>query len=418
MGRFTLSCSKPLYLASLYEPPNTTSQPREALESSYNKLITLHRRSSPNIIIGGDFNLPGIDWETWQTGCTNKSQHEVLLYFLLRNSHSQLISQATRPTSNNILDLLMTSSPNLIENKQAIPSISDHLAIIFDANLKPHIPKKPSRKVYQFHKANKISLKMKAKAVLDKFVKSDPTKNDINTIWCAVKGILNNLLNDYVPYRTIKSRYNLPWITNEIKRSMRKRDRHFLRARKSNSDTDWSNFRKFRNSVAKSIISSHINYIDNIIGSNLVENPKCFWSYVKLRRTDNIGVLTLKTGTKVCNSDIYKAEALNYHFHSVFSIPKGKITLFDGVSPIESIPSLSIDEYGALSQPRRLDPNKTHGPDELSPQLLKLVAEELTPALTIIFQQSYDLSSSPKDWNCAIVTPIYKKGLRSDPSNY
>ena len=43
-----------------------------------------------------------------------------------------------------------------------------------------------------------------------------------------------------------------------------------------------------------------------------------------------------------------------------------------------------------------------------------LVAEELAPALKIIFQQSYDLSSTPKDWNSAIVTPIYKKGLKSD----
>ena len=41
--------------------------------------------------------------------------------------------------------------------------VTDHLAIIFDVNLKLHIPKKPSRKVYQFHKADKISLKMKLK---------------------------------------------------------------------------------------------------------------------------------------------------------------------------------------------------------------------------------------------------------------
>ena len=271
--------------------------------------------------------------------------------------------------------------------------------------------------MYQFHKADKISLKMKAKAALDKFLKSDPTKNDINTNWCTIKSILNNLLNDYVPYKSTKSRHNLQWITNEIKCSMRKRDILFLRARKSNSNTDWSNFRKFRNSVAKSIILSHKNYINNIIGSNLVENPKCFWSYVKLKRTDNIGVLTLKTGTKVCNSDIDKAEALNNHFHSVFSIPKGKITLFDGVSPFESIPSLSIDACDVLSQLRRLNPNKAHVPDELSPQLLKLVAVELAPALTIIFQQSYDQSSTPKDWNSAIATPIYMKGIKSDPSN-
>ena len=149
------SDSKPLYLASFYKPPNTTSQPLEALVSSYKKLITHHKRSSPNIINGGDFNLPGIDWETWQTGCTNKSQHEVLLDFLLNNSLSQLISQAIRPTSNSILGLLITSSPNHIENTQTVPGISHHHAIIFDDNLKPHIPKKPSRKVYQFHKADK-----------------------------------------------------------------------------------------------------------------------------------------------------------------------------------------------------------------------------------------------------------------------
>ena len=128
----------------------------------------------------------------------------MLLDFLLDNSLSQLISQATRPTSNNILDLLITSSQNLIENIQAVPGISDHLAIIFNVNLKPHMPRKPSRKVYQFHKADEISLKMKAKAVLDKFIKSDPTKNDINTNWCAIKSFLNNLLNVYVPYKITK----------------------------------------------------------------------------------------------------------------------------------------------------------------------------------------------------------------------
>ena len=49
---------------------------------------------------------------------------------------------------------------------------------------------------------------------------------------------------------------------------------------------------------------------------------------------------------------------------------------------------------------------------------IKPVAEELALALTIIFQQSYDLSSIPKGWNSAIDTPIYKKGLKSDRFNY
>ena len=148
--------------------------------------------------------------------------------------------------------------------------------MIFDVNLRPHMPRKPSRKLYQYHKADKISLKMKAKAGLDKCMKSDPTKNDINANWCTIKSILNNLLNDYVPYKTTKSRHILPWITNEIKRSMKKLDRLFLRARKSNSTIARSNLRTFINSVDKSIILSHKNNINNIIGSNLVEKRKAY----------------------------------------------------------------------------------------------------------------------------------------------
>ena len=109
--------------------------------------------------------------------------------------------------------------------------------MIVDFNLKHHMPKKPSRNVHQFNKADKISLKMNAKAALDIFIKSDPTKNDINTNWCTIKRILNNVLNEYVPYRTTKSRHNLPWIRNELKRSIRKRDRVLPRARKQNSNT-------------------------------------------------------------------------------------------------------------------------------------------------------------------------------------
>ena len=71
--------------------------------------------------------------------------------------------------------------------------ISNQVAIIVDANLKLHIPENLIGRVFQFHKAVKILLKMKAKAVLDKFIKSYATKNDINTNWCTIKCILNNL---------------------------------------------------------------------------------------------------------------------------------------------------------------------------------------------------------------------------------
>ena len=73
---------------------------------------------------------------------------------------------------------------------QTVPVISDYLVIIFDVNLKCHIPREPIRKVFHFHKADEISLKMKAEAVFEKFINFDPAKNDINPNWYIYLSIL------------------------------------------------------------------------------------------------------------------------------------------------------------------------------------------------------------------------------------
>ncbi len=42
----------------------------------------------------------------------------------------------------------------------------------------------------------------------------------------------------------------------------------------------------------------------------------------------------------------------------------------------------------------------------------------MAPALNIIFRRSLDEGEVPEDWKTANVTPIFKKGTKSDPGNY
>ena len=42
----------------------------------------------------------------------------------------------------------------------------------------------------------------------------------------------------------------------------------------------------------------------------------------------------------------------------------------------------------------------------------------MAPILTLIFQASLDQGILPSDSKAANVTPVYKKGKRTDPSNY
>ena len=65
-----------------------------------------------------------------------------------------------------------------------------------------------------------------------------------------------------------------------------------------------------------------------------------------------------------------------------------------------------------------LNPNKSPGNDGFHPKVLKELSKELGEAVAIIFQKSHDTGKLPKDWKEAQVTPIFKKGDKSEPGNY
>ena len=65
-----------------------------------------------------------------------------------------------------------------------------------------------------------------------------------------------------------------------------------------------------------------------------------------------------------------------------------------------------------------LIPNKETGPDNISGHFLKELHEELTPTQTLIFQASLHQGQVPTIWKDAFITPLFKKGDRSKPSNY
>ena len=215
-----------------------------------------------------------------------------------------------------------------------------------------------------------------------------------------------------------KSRFHLPWITSSLKRHMRKRDRLFKKARNLPSTSSWHAYRQYRNKVAKLVNHAHQEYINNVIGNSLTENPKSFWSYVKLKRSENIGIPPLRNDSKLYASDKDKAECLNSYFQSVFTKEQNQQAHMNGPSPYAKIGHLHVHRPGVEKQLLQLNPTKASGPDELSPRLLKLIAHEIAPALAFLFQQSFNTGIVPKPWKQAFVTPIHKSGDKCNPSNY
>ena len=87
-------------------------------------------------------------------------------------------------------------------------------------------------------------------------------------------------------------------------------------------------------------------------------------------------------------------------------------------SPYPKMPDISITAEGIDKLLVGLNPHKAAGPDKFKPIVLQTLHKELTPILQLIIQRSLDTGKLPDIWKDANESPIFKKGKKSDPSNY
>jgi len=66
----------------------------------------------------------------------------------------------------------------------------------------------------------------------------------------------------------------------------------------------------------------------------------------------------------------------------------------------------------------KLKDGKAPGDDGIIPEFLKKLASVMLQPLAIILRKSYAEGVVPQEWKRANITPLFKKGSRSDPGNY
>ena len=195
---------------------------------------------------------------------------------------------------------------------------------------------------------------------------------------------------------------------------MHKKKQHaYNRYRKSDTKENLTNFQDLRKTTHKETRRSYRKYINSIC----MDSSKKFWSYVKCLRQDAMGIPTLKKNGVFESDNTVKATILNDHFKSVFTQEDDILPQLPPTS-FPPIPNITVSVSGVTKLLSDLNPHKATGPDGIPARILKVAAEEIAPALSIIFQKSLETGEIPSSWLRANVSPIFKKGNRTDASNY
>ena len=225
--------------------------------------------------------------------------------------------------------------------------------------------------------------------------------------------VLETAIDRYVPSKVISKRNITPWISRKVKRMHRRKQRAYNQYRLHRSEAAYRKFQLLRQDTFRETRKSYRKHVSMICS----DSPKKFWSYIKSLKVDTIGIPTLKKSGILESDNKKKAEILNDQFSSVFTRENPNLPSIQG-SNFPVMPDIRISVDGVRKLLLSLDPSKAPGPDGISAKILKIAGEAIAPVLTRIFQKSLDTGEIPSCWLRANVTPLFKKGERTNPANY
>ena len=139
------------------------------------------------------------------------------------------------------------------------------------------------------------------------------------------------------------------------------------------------------------------------------------WSYLKLLRTDSIGIPTLFCDNRVCSSNQAKTEALRGHYESVFTKESLEDIPSMPASPFSDMPYIYFSSPGILKQLGAIRPDKAYCPDQLPARILREAAAELAPVFASLISNHTTLASFQQRGKTQISPPSSNKRLGLTP---
>ena len=207
---------------------------------------------------------------------------------------------------------------------------------------------------------------------------------------------------------------------------MHQRDFLKNKAEQKGDTVSWTAFKKARNSVNAAIKVAKRDYFTNNLEKSKgnMRKTRQLINELGSRNQKSTDIQELKVQGSSISTPNELAETFNSHFSGIGEnlardIPHVDIAPEDYVERTDKNFSLSqIGKTEVHKLINQLENKKATGLDKILCKLLKLAVDIVLPSLTCIFNRSIESGVFPDEWKSARVTPIFKKGVKTDPGNY
>ena len=333
-----------------YRPPSQNKNGLEILDENLCK-IQASNRSYELYTLVGDFNIH-IDWVSDMNVIKGALPRTLIDTTMNSSGFTQVLKEPTYRTLNGVdhfLDLVFVSDPSFVIECSSTYNLNgcDHsaMSLLLNTCYVKSIPN-INKPVYCLKSADFDKMKC---LLIDGIDHLCFEHDDIDCIWNSVEGVIKHSIDKSVPKKSVFKFKSLVWMNKDIRKMCTRKKLLYKRAKSSDSEVAWQQFKECSNKVKALVRKSHRDYTYGI-SVNAKYNPKKFWSYISSLRKDCDNTCLTINGTTVSNpSDI--ADKFNNHFCSKFDgiyKPLDLSSLPDtptshGAPPL-SFDSFSVDE--------------------------------------------------------------------------